>query len=190
MKSTFLAIGLSLAAATAAHAQLSYNTMNLNYIHGVSNIDGVDGLDGGSLEFSYSPIKHLFLTAGAGMMTVDTVFGDIDGYALGGSVGGYLPLGSEKLHLAGELGVSFNDLDTPGNSRGDVGIHVSPYLRWAPMDALELRVGVAYSSIDESDEFTGILDGYAEIFESVDLHGGLSFGSDITEISAGVRLRF
>ena len=170
---------------------LGYGQLEANY----SFIDFKDSpLDGGNgigVSLMAELFKPFFLHG-----TVNWVSGsgdakdfDFTTVAIGG--GAYWAI-TDRFHLVGEVGGLYSSLSASKDnlSFNDGAVYVSPSLRVAVTNDLELRAGVTLTSADNFDATTVDLGGYFRLFSQMDLGLGAALGDVTNTYHAGVRFRW
>jgi hypothetical protein len=87
-------------------SDISYNLLEVNWLHTEWDVVGLDSSDGVGLNLSYSPVQSLYITAGGSWQQVDTARDSADLWTANVGLGGYIPLTS-NIHFVTEVGAAF-----------------------------------------------------------------------------------
>ena len=173
----------------AVDSGLSYNLLEVGWLHTESDFPGIDSGDGVGLSLSYSPFQNFYLAASGAWESLDTVAGSADIWSATAGVGGYIPL-TNNIHFVTEVGAAFFGYDNfVTGSDDEVGVYVTPHFRgrWGQFEA---HVGAQWVDADFSNEWAGFGRLYYGLTQNLDLAAGVSLGSDETTVNVGLRLRY
>jgi hypothetical protein len=173
----------------AVPSDLSYNLLEVNWLHTEFDTPGLDSSDGVGLSLSYSPINNFYLTAGGAWSSVETARDSADLWMANVGIGGFIPV-TTNIHFVTEVGAAFYGFDnSPIGSDNDASLYVRPHFRgrWGRFEA---HAGAAWSNIDVTNEWAGFGRLYYGITDNVDLAGGLSAGKEEITFNVGLRLRY
>ncbi|MBP7949851.1 MAG: hypothetical protein KA004_09370 [Verrucomicrobiales bacterium] len=174
----------------ASGSLLNYNGLELGWLHTEWDSSFLDSSDGAYGSLTWSPFEHLYLTAGGAWESVDTSWDSSDLWLANVGVGGYLSLTS-NIDFVTEAGVLFYGVDnSPLGDDNDANIYVRPHFRgrWG---RFETHLGATWSNIDDiTNEWSGFARFYFEVWENLDVVGGISAGTEEYTINAGIRLRY
>jgi hypothetical protein len=124
---------------------------------------------------------------------------DIDQWKVKASIGGHIAL-TDNIHLAGDAGIVFSDIDSNDRAIGatvarrgpngsDTGWFVRPQIR-AKWGCLTIHAGGEYEDLGGDDHWTVYGRGYYQISPKWDVMLGVSTGDEGEIYSGGVRWRF
>ncbi|MEN9282870.1 MAG: hypothetical protein RLZZ179_363 [Verrucomicrobiota bacterium] len=170
-------------------SDISYNLLEVNWLHTEWDVVGLDSSDGVGLNLSYSPVQSLYITAGGSWQQVDTARDSADLWTANVGLGGYIPLTS-NIHFVTEVGAAFYGFDnSPIGSDDESSLYVRPHFRgrWGNFEA---HAGAAWTNADITNEWAGFGRLYFGITPNWDLAAGISAGKNETTVNAGVRLRY
>jgi hypothetical protein len=177
------------APAPAAASALSYNNLEIGWLHSEWDFVNLNSSDGAYASLSYSPLDHFYLTAGGGWESVDLRDESTDLWIANGGVGAYLPVGG-GFDLVGEGGVSFYGFsNSPLGDDNDASAYFRPHVRgrWGNF---EVQAGASWTNLDISNEWAGFGRFYLGIMDNVDLSAGISAGKDEYTLNVGLRFRY
>ncbi len=110
-------------------SDISYNLLEVNWLHTEWDVVGLDSSDGVGLNLSYSPVQSLYITAGGSWQQVDTARDSADLWTANVGLGGYIPLTS-NIHFVTEVGAAFYGFDnSPIGSDDESSLYVRPHFR-------------------------------------------------------------
>ena len=173
----------------AVDSGISYNLLEVNWLHTEWDIAGLDSSDGVGLNLSYSPFQNFYLTAGGAWQSVDTARDSADLWAANVGIGGYVPVTS-NIHFVTEVGAAFYGFDnSPIGSDDESSVYVRPHFRgrWGNV---EVHAGAAWTNADITNEWAGFGRVYFGITPNWDLGAGISAGKEEFTVNAGIRLRY
>lgn len=173
----------------AVDSGISYNLLEVNWLHTEWDIAGLDSSDGVGLNLSYSPFQNFYLTAGGAWQSVDTARDSADLWTANVGIGGFVPVTS-NIHFVTEVGAAFYGFDnSPIGSDDDASVYVRPHFRgrWGNV---EVHAGATWTDADITNEWAGFGRVYFGITPNWDLGAGISAGKDEITVNAGVRLRY
>ena len=188
-----LCVALGLLLPGVGRAELKYTFVDLNYQYHDYEGDEVDGGHGFRLGLSISPIPILFFTGSAAYSQAESSFldsYDVDDFnaTLGG--GAYLPLG-EVLHLVGEVGVMYSQVDTSLKDLevDETGFYLRPQVRIAVSEQFELNGGAKFTTVENATARFNVGLG-VDLVEHVRLMGDFEFGEEENIFTGGLRLQW
>ncbi len=179
---------------TPTHSLLTYGQLEANYSYidlKDSSLDGGNGIDVSLMVQLFKPFflhgEVNWVSGSGGSSSKDFDFSTI---ALGGGV--FLPLFTDRVHLVLEAGGLYSSLSAEKDSLSfnDGAFYISPMLRVAVTNDLELQAGVTLTSADNYDTTTVDLGGYYRLFSWMDLGLGASLGDVTNTYHAGIRFRW
>ena len=177
---------LALSPALVAAKGFSYSYADVGY----QRVDGdsVD-FDNGVVDASFNIFKMFALRAGFKRGNTSDVPGDnldLTEFRFGGR--GHYKL-MDKLDVFGDLMVFNAELNSNQTTREDVGYIYEAGFRYMVMKKLEVNTSYRYLSGDIDDDF-GTLGVVYKLSKAFSATANASFGSEIDEYFAGVRLNF
>jgi hypothetical protein len=114
---------------------------------------------------------------------------DFVSVSMGG--GAYFAL-TDRFHVFAEVGGNYANLTADKSSLefSDGSVYLTPGLRFAATDSLELDLSVTASSADDYDSRSVDLSGYYRLFSAMDVGVGTGFGDQTRTYFAGIRFRW
>lgn len=114
---------------------------------------------------------------------------DFVSVAVGG--GAYFAL-TDRFHIFAEVGGNYANLTADKSSLefSDGSVYLTPGLRFAATDSLELDLSMTASSADDYDSKSVDVAGYYRLFSSMDVGLGTGFGDETRTYFAGIRFRW
>lgn len=218
MKGTIAVLCMPLLVPMGAKAQeLRYSYLEGDYIsqdvdgidEGGDLIDDIDDGDGFGVRSSLSLSSHFFVFADYSQTNSDVTFDsgtglipqDTDVDRLNAGIGYHMPLvGETDLVFRGAYtDVDFGDFDLGGSSDPDIedlnddtsdGWFADAGVRSQLFDRFEGSVGVRYTDIEDTDQFSLVGEGLFELTQNLGLNIGFDAGDELTTYYAGVRFSF
>lgn len=178
-------------APVAASSEISYNNFGLDYAMTWFDDSYLDDAIGGSANLEFSPMEHVYLSAGGSYQNVDTPLGTTDLWTASAGLGLYYTV-ANNFDLVVEGGALFYGIDNGplGASEDDASGYAKPHLRAKFGDIYELHLGAAWSNINITNEWAGFGKLYIEVAEGWDLGIGFNFGDVSYQGTAGIRYKF
>ena len=177
---------------------LDYSYLEAGYRYVDPKGNALDGSHGLAVTASFTVLQKFFVkgvfnwSSGTGGNTVRSAAdADYTFSTISVAGGGFLPI-TDKLHLVGEVGLIYANLDTSDSkvSYSDGGVYIRPGLRYQALDFLELQGGVTVNSANDYDSKIIDLAAYLRLMPQVDFNLGADFGDQNRTMKAGVRLRW
>jgi hypothetical protein len=181
------------AATFAPTNMLTYGTLEGFYQYTKWNEPGIDASHGMGLSLMAELFDPFFLhgsfswATGNGAALPSTY--NISTVSVGG--GGHFAI-TERFHIMGEIGGIYASLsaDKTNVSFSDGAIYISPAIRFAATESLELKLGLMATSADKYDSKAIDFDAYYKLFSQMDVGVGLTRGDETKAYKAGVRFRW
>ena len=185
--------GVFLLAGASLRADMKYTFVDMAYQYHDYEKEDVDGGHGFKLGLSLSPIPFVFVTGSAAFSQAESSFlesDDVEDVNLSVGGGAYLPLG-EVLHLVGEVGVMYTQVDTNLEDLevDEAGLYFRPQARVAVSDHFEINGGARFTTVENSTARFNVGLG-VDIVEHVRLLGDIEFGEDENIVTGGLRLQW
>jgi hypothetical protein len=176
-------------------SMLTYGLLEGFYRYTTFENDGLDGAHGVGVSLSAELFRPFYVRGGFdwgtgnGSALAKGQTYDFNSVSLGG--GAYFAV-NDKFHLFAEVGGIYTNLNASRSSLNfsDGAVYITPGLRFAATDALELDLSVTATSADEYDSRIVDLAGYYKLFSSMDVGVGTGFGNETRSFFAGVRFRW
>lgn len=172
---------------------LTYGQLEGVYKYTDFKSNGLDAAHGLGLSLSAELFRPLYLKGsfdwasgnGKGLKTNY----DFVSVSLGG--GAYFAL-TDRFHLFAEVGGNYANLTAEKSSLefSDGSIYITPGLRFAATDSLELDLSMTASSADDYDSKSVDVAGYYRLFSAMDVGLGTGFGDETRTYFAGIRFRW
>ena len=165
---------------------LSYNTIEVDWLHSEFDSPLLDSSDGVGAQLSYSPFDHIYLAAGGAWESINSS----DAWLANVGLGGYIHL-CPNVDFVTEVGAAFYGISNGDvvDSDNDASAYVRPHFR-ARWGNFETHVGASWTNLDITNEWAGFARFYYGIMENVDLSAGISAGKDEYTINVGMRFRY
>jgi hypothetical protein len=187
---------------------ISYTNIELLYARTDFDGNSRDDGDAGVIRFEYGAVKNFYFTLDvdrnsydqtvAGIRDITQTF-SIDQWKVSLGVGGHISL-TENIHLSGDAGVIFSDVDAssggtaiPGAVRNpdgsETGWFVRPQFR-AKWGCFTVHLGAEYRDFGGDDNWSVYTRLYYQVSPKWDLTLGFATGDEADVYSGGVRWRF
>ncbi len=177
----------------APQSMLTYGTLEGFYQYTQWKTAGIDDAHGMGLSLMAELFNPFFIhgafTWGTGNGAALPSSYNISTVSVGG--GGHLAI-TDRFHLMGEIGGIYASLsaDKTNVSFSDGAVYISPGIRFAATESLELKLGLTATSADKYDSKVLDLGAYYKIFSQMDVGVGLTKGDETKAYKAGVRFRW
>ncbi|MBL9116852.1 MAG: hypothetical protein JNJ83_17730 [Verrucomicrobiaceae bacterium] len=176
-------------------SMLTYGLLEGFYRYTTFETEGLDGAHGVGISLSAELFRPFYVRGGFDWGTGNgSALGkgqsyDFNTISIGG--GAYFAV-SDKFHLFAEVGGMYTNLNATKSSLNfsDGAVYITPGLRFAATESLELDLSVTATSADEYDSRVVDLSGYYKLFSSMDVGLGTGFGNETRSFFAGVRFRW
>jgi hypothetical protein len=174
-------------------AEIKYTFVDLAYQYHDYEGEDLDGGHGFKLGLSISPIPILFFTGSVAYSQAESSFldsYDVDNFEATVGGGAYLPLG-EVLHLVGEVGVIYSQVDTSLKDLevDEAGFYLRPQVRVAVSEQFELNGGAKFTTVENATARFNVGIG-VDLVEHIRLLGDFEFGEEENIITGGLRLQW
>lgn len=177
-----------------AGSMLTYGQLEGFYRYTNFDSDDLDGAHGFGMSLSAELFRPLYLKGSFNWATASAADNEDDSYdfasgALG--AGAYFAI-TDRFHLFAEVGGTYASLsgDRSSVEFSEGALYVTPGLRFAATEALELDFSVTATSADDYDAYTVDFSGYYRLFSSMDIGIGTGIGDATQNYFAGIRFRW
>jgi hypothetical protein len=177
----------------AAQNMLTYGTLEGFYQYTQWKTPGIDDTHGMGVSLMAELFDPFFVhgafTWGSGNGSALPSTYNFSTVSVGG--GGHFAI-TDRFHLRGEIGGIYASLaaDKTAVSFTDGAIYISPGIRFAATESLELQAGLTATSADKYDSKIFDLGAYYKLFSQMDVGVGLTRGDETNAYKAGVRFRW
>lgn len=176
-------------------SDFSYGYFDFGYFQHEFERAGIDNADGFAGEISIPLIDSLFVKAALGYASPEDIMGDDLDYLaweLGAGLG--IPL-TRSLDIVIEGGLAHQKLEGGLIDRLDeaidgYGYYVSPTVRLALGDLIELNGGVIFRNIDSDSDIAVDLKALLHLTSGISIWGGAIFSEEVNQYGVGLRLSF
>lgn len=182
------------AGVSGANSMLTYGQLQGFYRYTNFDVDELNGAHGLGLSLSAELFRPFYVKGAFNWATASTADDDDDSYdfaeaSLG--AGAYFAI-TDRFHLFAEVGGTYASLsgDKSSIEFSEGALYVTPGLRFAATESLELDFSVTATSADDYDAYTVDLAGYYRLFSSMDIGVGTGIGDATQNYFAGIRFRW
>ncbi len=175
------------------NSMLTYGQLEVDYLRTVYKDKTVNPSNGAAISLMAKLFDPVFLHFGVDMGNgTSKAFSNSYNFSTLRLGGGAFWAISDRVHLTGELGMSYAHMDKTATSVGfsEGSVYMMPGIRFLASDSFELDGHLTASSADKYDSFVFDIGGYYKLFSQMDVGLDIGLGDQSTTYRAGVRFRW